>query len=324
MFPSAQSANLPGDSPNNEFYQRQVLVEALENADKLLGIAKSDKQRIAEAVKMNDGETTPSGADILEQLRWFIHPRECALLLSQGIESVPGTDLRQLEGGLNPLPCHKSTFSTPNFDGIFAGATTNKTPQAKDGKRKQGSIGTPIFAETKKHKTVDNTEEKKSDLKPPIQSSYCSLDAKNEKKKPSRGSSAWGQGSFAQPSTSVKTEVDSNYNDSGGQKAMEPPVTENGVTRTEKKKKKRGKFKHIQPPPKLMRNITQACIQFNMLEEGDKLLLGLSGGKDSLSLLHCLLECRRKLPINFEIEVCTSKYCFQSSTLFYLLLPHGE
>jgi len=34
-------------------------------------------------------------------------------------------------------------------------------------------------------------------------------------------------------------------------------------------------------------------------------LLGLSGGKDSLSLLHCLLEFRRKMPINFEIEVCT-------------------
>ena len=42
-----------------------------------------------------------------------------------------------------------------------------------------------------------------------------------------------------------------------------------------------------------------------MIEEGDRLLLGLSGGKDSLSLLHCLLEFQRKLPIKFDIEVCT-------------------
>jgi tRNA(Ile)-lysidine synthase TilS/MesJ len=33
--------------------------------------------------------------------------------------------------------------------------------------------------------------------------------------------------------------------------------------------------------------------------------LGLSGGKDSLSLLHCLLEFKRKLPIRFDLEVCT-------------------
>jgi tRNA(Ile)-lysidine synthase TilS/MesJ len=80
-------------------------------------------------------------------------------------------------------------------------------------------------------------------------------------------------------------------------KALSMPSIE---TSTEKK---RGRG--IKPPPKLMRYITQAMIQWNMVEEGDRLLLGLSGGKDSLSLLHCLLEFQRKLPINFEIEVCT-------------------
>jgi tRNA(Ile)-lysidine synthase TilS/MesJ len=44
-------------------------------------------------------------------------------------------------------------------------------------------------------------------------------------------------------------------------------------------------------------------IQWDMIQEGDRLLLGLSGGKDSLSLLHCLLEFQRKLPIKFDIEV---------------------
>jgi tRNA(Ile)-lysidine synthase TilS/MesJ len=46
-------------------------------------------------------------------------------------------------------------------------------------------------------------------------------------------------------------------------------------------------------------------IQWDMIQEGDRLLLGLSGGKDSLSLLHVLLEFQKKLPIKFDIEVCT-------------------
>jgi hypothetical protein len=58
-------------------------------------------------------------------------------------------------------------------------------------------------------------------------------------------------------------------------------------------------------PPKMMRLITQAMIQWDMLQDGDRLLLGLSGGKDSMSLLHVLLEFQKKLPIQFEIEVCT-------------------
>jgi len=67
------------------------------------------------------------------------------------------------------------------------------------------------------------------------------------------------------------------------------------------------RFRHEKPPPKIMRLATQAIMQWEMIKEGDRLLLGLSGGKDSLSLLHCLLEFQRRLPIRFEIEVCTSK-----------------
>jgi len=50
-------------------------------------------------------------------------------------------------------------------------------------------------------------------------------------------------------------------------------------------------------------------IQWDMIQDGDRLLLGLSGGKDSLSLLHCLLEFQKKLPIKFDIEVIDSAFC---------------
>lgn len=42
-----------------------------------------------------------------------------------------------------------------------------------------------------------------------------------------------------------------------------------------------------------------------MIRNGDRILLGLSGGKDSLSLLHVLLHLQKKAPIRFELAACT-------------------
>eukprot|EP00961_Rhodomonas_salina_P054017 725391-Rhodomonas_salina.1 len=42
-----------------------------------------------------------------------------------------------------------------------------------------------------------------------------------------------------------------------------------------------------------------------MIKDGDRVLVGLSGGKDSLSLLHILLALKRKAPIHFEVGACT-------------------
>ena len=48
-------------------------------------------------------------------------------------------------------------------------------------------------------------------------------------------------------------------------------------------------MKAIVPPKKIMKLVGQAVKEWGMIEEGDRLLLGLSGGKDSLALLHILL-----------------------------------
>mgnify|MGYP000939451216 CR=1 FL=1 len=42
-----------------------------------------------------------------------------------------------------------------------------------------------------------------------------------------------------------------------------------------------------------------------MIKHGDRVLVGLSGGKDSLSLLHILLALQKKAPIHFEVGACT-------------------
>lgn len=58
--------------------------------------------------------------------------------------------------------------------------------------------------------------------------------------------------------------------------------------------------------PKKLRKLTGKAIgDYRMIKEGDKILLGLSGGKDSLSLLHLLLHFQRHAPIKFELAAMT-------------------
>ena len=64
-------------------------------------------------------------------------------------------------------------------------------------------------------------------------------------------------------------------------------------------------YKPITPPKKLMRNIQKAVLEHDMILEGDVLLLGLSGGKDSLSMLHILIYLQKKLPQKFDLKVLT-------------------
>ncbi len=59
---------------------------------------------------------------------------------------------------------------------------------------------------------------------------------------------------------------------------------------------------------KIMRQLGRTNARYNLVEEGDKVLVGLSGGKDSLTLIHALKEQQRRAPFSFEFLAVTIGY----------------
>lgn len=71
-------------------------------------------------------------------------------------------------------------------------------------------------------------------------------------------------------------------------------------------------------PADALGKMWRAIIEFSMLAPGDKILIGLSGGKDSMLLAAMLAEIRKFAPVRFELA------CYTVNTMFGEKFPLRE
>ncbi len=64
-------------------------------------------------------------------------------------------------------------------------------------------------------------------------------------------------------------------------------------------KKQKTEFNKLQK--RLRRHVGKAIEDYNMIEEGDRVMVCLSGGKDSYGMLDILMNLRQSAPVNFEL-----------------------
>ncbi len=81
---------------------------------------------------------------------------------------------------------------------------------------------------------------------------------------------------------------------------MVKPVLDNG------ERPKSGRRRPIPGDPRKLEkriaySVTKAVHHYNMLEDGDRVMVCMSGGKDSYALLHFMQRAQKHAPINFEI-----------------------
>ncbi len=76
-------------------------------------------------------------------------------------------------------------------------------------------------------------------------------------------------------------------------------MTETAAVQPKDPRREKNEFNKLRK--RIRRNVGNAIVDFNMIEEGDRIMVCVSGGKDSYTMLDILLHLRDSAPVNFEV-----------------------
>ncbi|KAE9033548.1 hypothetical protein PR003_g3454 [Phytophthora rubi] len=278
-----RSKSLDGDDETLAAHRAENLAEARRLADEV-----SAKTVPSQVVAASAAQMLEEADD--EALRWFVYPSEAAEAIKKGEKPVlaesirgPYQPARYLTGELKdqwkdastPTAAPAAVCSLPTC------CPVPSTPAASNGGANHS-------------KTFVATNDRKTGGKYPLRSSSNGTDAVETTAAPldsncSTGNCSTGQcGVRSAPTCSI------------GSTAATVQETTTAITQKTTTTKL-----FPTPPKKLLRWVGQALMQWDMIQEGDRLLLGVSGGKDSLSLLHVLLRFQKRAPVRFELACAT-------------------
>ena len=72
---------------------------------------------------------------------------------------------------------------------------------------------------------------------------------------------------------------------------------------------------------KIARKVTKAMSTFDLVEDGDRIMVGLSGGKDSWALMQVLDVLRRRAPVEFSLIAVNVDSGYASTSIKRFRVP---